>query len=80
MAPIFIFCYLLFFLNFELNFLNYLIGVSINLDKFFVLISRACSEQYIYVIGELGGGGWHSNRTSAHCYKCLDFTSEDPKS
>ena len=34
--------------------------------------------------GELSGvererGGWHSNRSSAHCHKCLDFIPDDPK-
>ena len=24
------------------------------------------------LVGELGGGGWRSNRTSAHYHKCLD--------
>ena len=30
------------------------------------------------LVGELGGG-YHSDRTSACCHKCLDFTPEDPK-
>ena len=47
MVPVFIFCNLLFFVNFVPDILNYLIGISINLVKFFVLIARACSELYI---------------------------------
>ena len=46
-VPVFIFCNLVFFVNFVPDTLSYLIAMSINLVKFFVLIARACSGLYI---------------------------------
>ena len=33
----------------------------------------------VQIVEELGGGGWHSNRTNTHCHKCFVLTPEDPK-
>ena len=50
MVPVIKFCKLLFFVNFIPEFLNYLIGISINLVKF-LFLSRA-----LHIVEELGGG------------------------
>ena len=33
----------------------------------------------VYIVEQLGGGGWHSNRTSAYYHKCFVLTPQEPK-
>ena len=55
MAPIFIFCNLLFFLSFVPDILNYLVGISINFVKFLFNLHEH-AQSCVHIVEELGGG------------------------